>query len=277
VAGNNPNLGPETSTNWNYGIIYEPKEGPLHDFRFNVEYWRINKMDLIRNVNNVQQLANMGERAPDGSVERDPTTKRVTLFTFANYNVGDGMTDGWDISVDYRKATAIGNFAIRSRTTLTDHLKLPPSIGFPAMEYLEYPNSGGANKLKSNASVGWSNGKHLRASWSTIYYSGYNQAGAPGDPIYLGVVNATPITTSTGPQGGTRVASQIYHNVTLGYNFGARHEKQLLRGLSVQFTVNNVFEAEPPFDAANGRGPLFYSRYGNVRLRDYILRVKKDF
>jgi outer membrane receptor protein involved in Fe transport len=277
VAGNNPALGPETSKNWNYGVIFEPRDGPLRDFRFNLEYWRIEKMDLIRNVNNVQQLANMGDRAPDGSVERDPTTKRVTLFTFANYNVGDGMTDGWDVSVDYRKSTPIGTLALRSRTTLTDHLKLPPAIGFPALDYLDYPNSGGVAKLKSNASIGWTNGKHWRASWSAIYYSDYQQAGAPVDPIYLGVANPTLITTSTGPQGGTTIPSQIYHHATVGYNFGAKNERSYLKGLSIQLTVNNVFDTKPPFDAANGRGPMFYSRYGNVRLRDYILRVKKDF
>jgi outer membrane receptor protein involved in Fe transport len=69
----------------------------------------------------------------------------------------------------------------------------------------------------------------------------------------------------------------VYHNVTLGYNFGARNERSYLKGLSVQLTVNNVFDTKPPFDAANGRAPFYYSRYGNVRLRDYILRVKKDF
>src|SRR6185295_4697744 len=129
VAGNNPNLGPESSKNWSFGVIWEP-QGALKDFRFNLEYWRIDKKDLIRNVNNVQQLANMGDRAPEGSVERNPTTKRIDLFTFAFYNVGDGMTDGWDASVDYRKPTSIGIFAVRGRLTITDHLKLPPAIGF---------------------------------------------------------------------------------------------------------------------------------------------------
>jgi hypothetical protein len=85
------------------------------------------------------------------------------------------------------------------------------------------------------------------------------------------------VTTSTGPQGGTTVASQTYHNVNVTYHFGAKHERASFRGLSVQLTVNNVFATEPPFDAGNNRSPFFYSRYGNVRLRDYVLRVKKDF
>ncbi|MEO6243882.1 MAG: TonB-dependent receptor, partial [Opitutaceae bacterium] len=86
VAGNNPALGPEESKNFNYGVIWEPG-GVLKDLRFNVEYWRIEKTNLIRNVNDVQQLANMGGRAPDGSVTRNATTNVIELFTFANYNV----------------------------------------------------------------------------------------------------------------------------------------------------------------------------------------------
>ena len=69
----------------------------------------------------------------------------------------------------------------------------------------------------------------------------------------------------------------MYHNVNLSYNFGARNDRSYLRGLSVQLTVNNVFDTLPPFDTGRIPTPFFYSRYGNVRLRDYILRVKKDF
>lgn len=276
IPGNNPALGPETSRNWFYGVIFEP-QGALKDLRLNLEYWRIDKLGLIRNVNNVQQLANMGDRAPAGSIRRNPTTNVIELFTFANYNVGKGMTDGWDASVDYRRVTPIGLFAVRGRTTITDHMKLPPAIGLPVVEYRDFPNSGGVNRAKFNGSVSWSNGRHWRASWTTVHTGGYKQAGAPGDPIYLGAANPVLITTSTGPQGGTTVASQTYHNVNLTYNFGATHERSHFRGLSVQLTVNNVFDAEPPFDAGNNRAPFYYSRYGSVRLRDYILRVNKDF
>jgi iron complex outermembrane recepter protein len=277
VAGNNPGLGPEQSKNYSYGIIWEPG-GVLKDLRFNVEYWRIEKQDLIRNVNDVQQLANMGDRAPEGSVQRNPTTNQIELFTFANYNVGDGMTDGWDLSVDYRRSTPIGNFGFRARTTITDHLKLPPAIGFAAVEYVGFVNiPEGVNHLKANGSVSWSSGRHWRASWTTLYQSSYNQRGSRGDPIYLGNANTPLITTYTAAQGSNTVASQMYHNVNLSYNFGAKHDRGYLRGLTVQVTVNNVFNTVPPFDTGRIPTPFFYSRFGNVRLRDYILRVKKDF
>jgi iron complex outermembrane recepter protein len=277
VAGNNPALGPETSKNWSYGVIWEPT-GFLKDLRFNVEYWKIEKTDLIRNVNDVQQLANMGDRAPAGSVQRNPTTNLIELFTFANYNVGNGMTDGWDLSVDYRKSTPLGIFGFRARTTIIDHLKLPPAIGFAPIDYVGYVNTdGGVNHAKANGSISWASGRHWRASWTTLYQSSYNQRGSRGDPTYLGNANAPLVTTYTAAQGGDTVASQVYHNANLTYNFGARHPRGYLQGLSIGFTVNNVFGTLPPFDTGRIPTPFFYSRFGNVRLRDYILRVKKDF
>jgi iron complex outermembrane recepter protein len=276
VAGNNPALGPETSRNWAAGLIWEP-QGALKDLRVNLEYWRIAKTGLIRNVNNVQQLANMGDRAPAGSIQRDPTTRRIELFTFAFYNVGDGLTDGWDASVDYRRATSLGVFAARARATITENLQLPPAIGYPALEYVGYPNSGGTNRAKANFTFSWSGGRGWRASWTAVHHGGYRQAGAPGDPVYLGVANPTLITTSTGPQGGFDVAAQTFHSLNVSHAFGPRHRWPALRRLSVQFTLNNVLGTEPAFDAGNNRAPFFYSRYGSVRLRDYILRVKRDF
>ncbi len=277
VAGNNPALGPEESKNFNYGVIWEPGGG-LKDLRFNLEYWRIEKTNLIRNVNDVQQLANMGNRAPDGSVTRNATSNVIELFTFANYNVGDGMTDGWDLSVDYRKATPIGVLGIRARTTITDHLKLPPAIGFAPVDYVGFVNTPeGVNHAKANGSISWSSGGHWRASWTTLYQSGYNQRGSRGDPIYLGNPNAALVTTYTAAQGGNTVAAQTYHNVNLSYNFGAKRDRAYLQGLAVQFTVNNVFDTVPPFDTGRIPTPFFYSRFGNVRQRDYVLRVKKDF
>ena len=170
----------------------------------------------------------------------------------------------------------IGVFALRTRATFADHLKLPPAIGYPAMDYLDYVNSGGVNKTKTTTTLSWGH-KQWRASWTTTYQGGYKQAGAPGDPVYLGVANPTLVTTSTGPQGGNTVAAQTYHNTTVSYAFGARNENRYLKGLTVSLSVNNVFNTEPPFDAAAVRDPFFYSRYGNVRLRDFVVRVKKDF
>jgi outer membrane receptor protein involved in Fe transport len=134
-------LGPETSKNWklrrNLGAAGRAEGFPLQ---------RRILADREEGAHPQRErrpaARQHGRPRPDGSVERDPTTKRITLFTFANYNVGDGMTDGWDLSADYRKATRSARSAFRARATLTDHLKLPPAIGYPALEYRDYVNSG---------------------------------------------------------------------------------------------------------------------------------------
>ena len=278
INGNNPGLGPEKSENWNAGVIWAPSSGPFKDLRLNVEYWFIRKLGLIRNVNNVQLLANLGADAPPGSVTRDPSTNRVELFTFANYNVGDGWTDGWDFSADYRRATPLGVFSLRARVTMTDNLRLPPTISYPALQYVGHVNAGGVNRLKSNLSLNWAGGRGWRAGWTIVHNSGYRQAGAPDDPVYLGAANPVLVTTSTGPQGGYDIAGQTYHHATVSYNFGrGAATRPLLRGTGVQVTVNNVFNTLPPFDARSGNTPFYYSRFGNVRLRDLVVRVKRDF
>ncbi|MFM1749615.1 MAG: hypothetical protein RLZZ188_3281, partial [Verrucomicrobiota bacterium] len=84
--------------------------------------------------------------------------------------------------------------------------------------------------------------------------------------------------TSTGPHGGYDISGQTYHNATVSYNFGrGAATRSLLRGVGLQVTVNNVFNTLPPFDARSGNTPFYYSRFGNVRLRDLVVRLKRDF
>jgi hypothetical protein len=110
----------------------------------------------------------------------------------------------------------------------------------------------------------------------TRIQGGYKQAGSPGDPTYLGVPHPA-VTTSTAPQGGTTVASQTYHNVSLGYAFGRATRRVICGAFRSRSPSTTSSTRSRPFDAAAVRTPFFYSRYGNVRLRDYIIRVKKDF
>ena len=49
----------------------------------------------------------------------------------------------------------------------------------------------------------------------------------------------------------------------------------ILSGLTIQLSIKNVFNTSPPFDAYFA--PFYYSPYGDVRLRDYFLGVKKQF
>ena len=57
------------------------------------------------------------------------------------------------------------------------------------------------------------------------------------------------------------------------HSFGIR--QALLSNLTIQVAVKNLFNTLPPFDAESG--PYFYSQYGDPRLRDYRLSLRKGF
>ncbi len=63
----------------------------------------------------------------------------------------------------------------------------------------------------------------------------------------------------------------------MGLVFGPRQGWTYLRRVSVPLALKNIFDTDAAFDAGTNRAPFFYHRYGSVRLRDYILRVKRDF
>ena len=121
-------------------------------------------------------------------------------------------------------------------------------------------------------------GSHWTLGWRTVYYHGYNQAGAPGDPVYNGAANPTLITTTTLPQGGSTVPEQVYHNVFASYNFRSTARfRHMLDNVTVQLGINDLFNTAPPFDAYAGYAPYYYSPFGPHGLRSYILKVRKPF
>lgn len=71
----------------------------------------------------------------------------------------------------------------------------------------------------------------------------------------------------------------MYHDVFASYRFGARSgagwSEGLLKGLEVQLGVKNVFKTIPPFQSSND--VIYMSSYGDVRLRDISLSIKKAF
>lgn len=275
VMGNSK-IKPQTTDNWNAGIIWEPEGELFRGFRVNLEYYNITQHNLIK-APGLQLILNSPATFP-GAIVRDPTTGLVTLLTVRNSNVGTLKTDGWDISADYRRNLLNGTFSVHAAGTIIEHLTRPPVPENKPVEYVGYPNSGGVGKTKANTTFTWQNNK-WNFGWSVAYFGAYKQSGAPADPVYLGAATYTPVTTETAMQGGYKIPGQIYHNAFASYRFQSSDHKghRLMNGVTVQVGVNNVFGTIPPFDAGNINDPYFYSPYGNVRLRDYVLKIRKVF
>ncbi len=110
-----------------------------------------------------------------------------------------GVLYAWDASLDYRKKVGPATFNFHVGATIVEHMKKPNAPGSPLLEYVGFVNAGGVDKVKGNVALSCYLGTHWTVGWRTVYYDGYKQAGAPGDPVYNGAANPTPITTSTPP------------------------------------------------------------------------------
>ena len=112
--------------------------------------------------------------------------------------------------------------------------------------------------------------KQWTFGWSAYYYGRYK-------------VLAPPVFASTAAlvrQGGPFVSSQIYHNAYVSYRFGggdaASRLRSLTRGLELQVGIENVFDHVPPYEGNSPNGFTF-STWGNLRLREYRLSLRKAF
>jgi outer membrane receptor protein involved in Fe transport len=270
----NPDLKPQTSRSLNAGVIVTPQAELLKGLRFNLEFYKIVEHDLIFAPSSIQSLVSTPAFADN--ITRDPATNLITFVNFRFTNVAEAYTSGWDANVDYRKKLGFATFNFHAGATVVEHLKKPNAPGAPMLEYVGYVNSGGVNKVKGNVAVSCYLGSHWTVGWRMVYYDGYKQAGAPGDPVYNGAVNPTPITTSTLPQGRNTIPEQIYHNIFASYNFGSvKRARSMLDGVNIQLGINNLFNTAPPFDANGSYAPYYYSPFGPHALRTYILKVRK--
>ena len=272
----NPDLKPQTTKNWNVGMIWEPAGTLLEGLRMNLEFFNIVENDVIAAPPAVQILVNTP--AESANVIRSSPTGPITFINFRYSNVSLVRIDGWDFSVDYRKRSPVGTFNLHGGATLTEHLKQSPAVGAPLVEYVGFVNSGGVDKLKANAVLSCYLGSHWVIGWRTNYYAGYKQNGAPSDPQYLGAAVYTPITTNTLPQGRATIPAQTYHNLFASYSFGTSPGfHRLLAGVTIQLGINDVFNTAPPYDAYSGYAPYYYSPFGNPELRSYVLKIRKTF
>ena len=69
----------------------------------------------------------------------------------------------------------------------------------------------------------------------------------------------------------------MYHNSFVTYVFGHSPKLRYLAGTTIQVGINNVFNTAPPFDANSSLAPFYYSPYGSVLLRTYLVKIKRDF
>lgn len=280
ISGGNPSLKPQSSRTQDLGVVWEPSQGILRGIRINIEYYKTKQFNYIDTLS-AQQIVNQEATYPDRVTRNSSGT--VTLVDTSYLNLYERLNEGYDFKIGYYKKTPIGIFDVESATSVITHLQTQYAKDTPMTDAVGFPSERGAAKYKSNLILSWSH-RGWNAGWTANYVSSYKQNGAVGGPYNTQYKRAYTYYTSA--QGSDSIASQIYHDVIVGYNFGyrptdtgsrvAKIGNSILSGLSVQVGIKNVFDKKPPFDAYNDT-TYYTSGYGDVRLRGYWLVIKKVF
>jgi iron complex outermembrane receptor protein len=252
LTGGNPKLQPETSEQFNAGIVIEPVRG----LSLEVDYWKINKNQYIGTIDGVTVFDNFAYWAPTNIVRGpvDPANPNlpgpIREVVLVNQNLGHLRTWGIDVSGKWRgPTTSFGRFGFELDGTYLIEWKLQPDgltyvsgvgAASPLLPVGPFP------RWRHNASLQWDYAP-WGVSLAQTYQSGYedlNQFFLPSPPP---------------PH---RVSSYEIWDVQARYSG--------LKNTAIALGVKNLMDRAPPFSNAgptgwdpqyaDPRGRMFYAR-----------------
>ena len=250
VSGGNPNLKPESDKNWDIGIIFEPQDRILKGLRVDLEFVQIKRFDAIVTISGDQIL---GDPALAGRVTRNPATGLVTQINESFINANEDEYEGYDLSVNYTKASDIGTFEFVARGSISEHNKEQVTAGSPLVELVGDIPAGGQIKTAANATLTWAKGP-WKLGWTTRWFDGYYSIDPTGNNL--------------------RISSQTYHDFFAKYSIDPLRGK-LLANSSVELGIKDIFNTAPPFDP--NFAPFYRSPVGDIRMQEWRLGVRKSF
>ena len=175
TVGGNPKVQPETSLSKTAGFVYNPDF--LQGFNVNADYFRIAVNNLIsrygaQNILNACYISGVQKFCQD--IFRNNTGIILNLNDIET-NVGNILTEGYDLGSTYTFGTSVGTFKAALQATYTKKYdqSLPSSTGgAPEVQHLRGweigSNFQGFPKLKAIWSVDW----NLR-DWSAVWRMRY--------------------------------------------------------------------------------------------------------
>lgn len=263
IGGGNPDLQPEETRTWNFGLMLQPRW--INGFSATFDYGFIEKQNGITSMALTTLLAN--EQYFPGRVERAAATAAETALGWAGqitradvrrFNTGNVWTQYLDTSVRYTLTTeAAGTFFIVFRATNTREFKTRLRPNTPIVDTLDQILA--PLHFRGSGSIAWRRGNWvITPSWS--YIESYRDS--------LNVPVDESLTTNL----------QFSYNFPAGFGH-AKRWRQLLQGTQWTLGVNNLFDNEPPyvFNPGGQNFRSYYSTFDDPRGRYVYLRVKKSF
>ncbi len=272
LSGGNRNLAPETSENFDLGVVVEP----IENLGITLDYYRILLKNTIGHIPAAAVYANpaglshyivtndQGTLTP--SIEEatycNPYTQATCGYLLeTNQNTGEITTDGLDLSVQYSQRTRLGVFREDLEGTSVTQFRLQQYSGGPVVNMVGAYNGGDlyqpALRWQHDLRVDWTSPQgRWGAGLSNRFYSSYI------DEFGIG-------PTNSGPQ--RIVGSQSTWDTYASY--------KPIRGLTVLFGIRNLLNTDPPFSnsSQNNFAAGYNSLFSNPILRDFYLNLKYLF
>jgi iron complex outermembrane receptor protein len=272
LFGGNRSLTPETSQNFDLGVVV----APVKNMGITLDYYRILLKNTVgqipaaaiyANPNNFSSSIvtnNAGTLTPTISESQacNPyTAPTCGYILLTNENTGSITTDGFDLSVTYLQQTRIGTFREDLEGTAVTQFRLQQFNGGPVSNLVGWYQGGDlyqpALRWEHDLRVDWTSPQNRwGGGLSDRFYSGYiDEFGTGAD--------------NTGPQ---RMVSS--YSVWQGY---ASYKP--LKGLTVLVGIQNLFNTDPPFSNAsqNNFAAGYDALFSNPIGRSFYLNLKYEF
>ena len=221
--GGNPDLKPETSDNFNLGLVWTPDFAD--NFSVSFDYYNIEVTDTISTFgaqNLVNLCANTGRNC--GVISRGSNGELLNIVD-GPVNLNSTEVSGYDLLTSYRFNNDYGRFDMTLNMSYLNEFKEVSTLAdgsSQAQDLVGVARSREAfPELRSTFALQWH-----RDNWSGTYSWRHI-----GD------------TTETFGGEDYHIGSVVYHSVSAGYDFN--------NGLRAKFGINNLGDKQPPVSRTN--------------------------
>ena len=272
LTGGNRSLVPETSENFDLGVIF----APITNMGITLDYYRIllkNTIgqipaeDIYENPNAfTQDIVTNSNGTLTPSIEEGTDCNPYTSSTcgyivLTDQNTGSITTDGIDVSVTYQQHTPIGTFHEDLEGTAVTQFLLQEYSGGPELNLVGWYQGGNlyqpAMRWEHELRIDWASPQNQwGGGLSNRFYSGYIDEFGTGP-------------TNTGPQ--RTVGSYSTWDAYASY--------KPVHGLTVLLGIQNVLNRAPPFTNAgeNNFAAGYDALFANPIGRDFYINLKYQF
>jgi len=297
LRSGNPDLKPEESTSYNYGIVFEPEFLPewMGDFTFTLDNWHVEQENVIGLLTDDVALNYDYYLRLQGSsnplvVRLPPTPQQVADYAgtglapagdvqnvIASFtNLAPLVVEGIDYGVMWGVDVGPGEFNLNANASFLDTYDQSPTTEGAIL--LAAKAAGEINPLVNTSGMSYG-GSQIeeggRPKWKYSVNASYSLDNWQFGYFlqYTGLVYQNGTSTSTAAGVPWKVQQHWSSNAHVGYDFS--DSGTWTQDLSIRVGVRNLFNDDPPFAFGDTGGYLssLYQPYP----RYWYVNVKKSF